>query len=357
MLKRFKAPLAAFMLSAAVIVPTASITFVATADAAYAKQKKEKKAKKEKKSKKAKSQKRSSRTQSAAPKRQAQPKKPAKARKSSPKTQTSAQVTGDEVVNGDVDLASLHPSQLGNMNGALNANENAILAHIRNGNTTNGPVGLMAALAIANSGAEDADAALDTPLADDYSAVEDAARNAGYDSYQDYLASGDEPVPAIEDQVASIGQVDLDNALRNYGSYDEYRAAVIGNGTAEEPENPELVDVNIELLNDAVGQYDTETADNLTAAREDVGSRDDALQDLVDYWNKGGEDSDDAEALKQQLLERVDSYENVDGTLEALADDEMDGESEVDEDEVVEDGTCDEAVSDCTTDETALVIE
>lgn len=42
----------------------------------------------------------------------------------------------------------LHPSKLGNMNGAINSSPNAKLAHIRNGNF-NGPVGLAAALAVA----------------------------------------------------------------------------------------------------------------------------------------------------------------------------------------------------------------
>lgn len=45
----------------------------------------------------------------------------------------------------------LRPNELGKMNGALNANINAVLAHIRNGQTTNGPVGLLAGLAVADS--------------------------------------------------------------------------------------------------------------------------------------------------------------------------------------------------------------
>lgn len=45
----------------------------------------------------------------------------------------------------------LHPSNLGKLNGALNSSPNAKLAHIKNGNF-NGPVGLAAALAVADFG-------------------------------------------------------------------------------------------------------------------------------------------------------------------------------------------------------------
>ena len=43
----------------------------------------------------------------------------------------------------------MHPSNLGKMNGPLNANVNALIAHVKNGNT-NGPIGGMAALAVAD---------------------------------------------------------------------------------------------------------------------------------------------------------------------------------------------------------------
>ncbi|TGD63987.1 hypothetical protein EYC08_11130 [Tabrizicola sp. WMC-M-20] len=46
-------------------------------------------------------------------------------------------------------LDVLHPSNLGKLNGAINASANAKLAHIRNGNFT-GPVGMAAALALAD---------------------------------------------------------------------------------------------------------------------------------------------------------------------------------------------------------------
>ena len=65
--------------------------------------------------------------------------------------------------SGKVRLAKtdpMHPSNLGNMNGALNANINAVLAHIVNGNT-NGPVGHLAALAVANVNAEGAQEIVD----------------------------------------------------------------------------------------------------------------------------------------------------------------------------------------------------
>jgi tetratricopeptide (TPR) repeat protein len=77
--------------------------------------------------------------------------------------------------------SDMHPSELGNMNGALNANINAVLAHIRNGNA-NGPVGGLAALAVADAALADAErvlneAVLAEALGEDYASVQ-----AYYDS-------------------------------------------------------------------------------------------------------------------------------------------------------------------------------
>lgn len=71
--------------------------------------------------------------------------------------------------------SDMHPSELGNMNGALNANINAVLAHIRNGNVS-GPVGGLAALAVADAALADAEqvvreGALATALGDEYATV------------------------------------------------------------------------------------------------------------------------------------------------------------------------------------------
>jgi hypothetical protein len=78
--------------------------------------------------------------------------------------------------------SDMHPSELGNMNGALNANINAVLAHIRNGNT-NGPVGGLAALAVADAALADAERVLkEADLAE--------ALGEDYESVQAYYESG-----------------------------------------------------------------------------------------------------------------------------------------------------------------------
>ncbi|MEE9388723.1 MAG: hypothetical protein V3U96_08930 [Paracoccaceae bacterium] len=91
---------------------------------------------------------------------------------------------------------ALHSSQLGNLNGAIHSSPNAKLAHIRNGNF-NGPVGLAAALAVADHNGAEVDQvvqdaalatlALDQAIAD----LNTAAMDAGYDSYEHYLTEND----------------------------------------------------------------------------------------------------------------------------------------------------------------------
>lgn len=89
------------------------------------------------------------------------------------------------------DTAALHPSELGKMNGALNASPNAILAHIRNGQTTNGPVGLMAGLAVADAAAAEslADVRALEDLANTHDALTNGLTAAGYASLDEYLAA------------------------------------------------------------------------------------------------------------------------------------------------------------------------
>ena len=102
--------------------------------------------------------------------------------------------------------AALHPSALGSMNGAMNANINAVLAHIRNGNA-NGPVGALAGLAVADHNAAGAQEVLDS--AAEFDALEAALEDAGYDSFEDYQAAVDDdgivPISAIEDANAALG--------------------------------------------------------------------------------------------------------------------------------------------------------
>jgi len=109
--------------------------------------------------------------------------------------------------------SDLHPSELGNMNGALNANINAVLAHVRNGNFE-GPVGSLAALAVA-------DAAFAGTDADRVLKVEAVASLLGeYETikaYQDAVAGGAEEVPELDAAIAALGQgVDLEAPVADW---------------------------------------------------------------------------------------------------------------------------------------------
>jgi hypothetical protein len=95
---------------------------------------------------------------------------------------------------------SMHPSQLGNMNGALNANINAVLAHIRNGNT-NGPVGGLAALAVADAELAGAERVLEK------AALAEALAGSPYKTVAEYNAAvmaGASRDTAIDEALAAL---------------------------------------------------------------------------------------------------------------------------------------------------------
>jgi hypothetical protein len=73
---------------------------------------------------------------------------------------------------------------LGNINGALTANINAALAHMRNGNE-NGPVGHVAALAAATASAEGGQVLLDR------AALFDLLANSSCGSGEEYYSAID----------------------------------------------------------------------------------------------------------------------------------------------------------------------
>ena len=109
-------------------------------------------------------------------------------------------------------------SSLGNMNGALNANINAVLAHIKNGQTANGPVGLLAGLVVADSTAATAAAGL-TELQDaaqSFADLDAAVAAAGYATVGDYLAAKaagtatDADIAAIDPLVDAAGGTTAD---------------------------------------------------------------------------------------------------------------------------------------------------
>lgn len=97
----------------------------------------------------------------------------------------------------------LAPNELGKMNGALHANINAVLAHIRNGQTTNGPVGLLAGLALADAAAAEAAAAAaeTTELEAEFKALDDAIAANGYNTLADYTPG---TVTEIDDLIKGL---------------------------------------------------------------------------------------------------------------------------------------------------------
>ena len=129
--------------------------------------------------------------------------------------------------------APMRPNELGSMNGALNANINAVLAHIRNGNT-NGPVGALAGLAVADHDASGAQDVVD--LGAQHTALDAALADAGYETLADYEAAaeteGFEPVPAIDEALEALGDA-VDDEPPTAEEIAEAEAALAALGDAE----------------------------------------------------------------------------------------------------------------------------
>ena len=159
--------------------------------------------------------------------------------------------------------SDMHPSELGNMNGALNANINAVLAHVRNGNV-NGPVGSLAALAVA-----------DAALADARTTINEAAlveALGDYPSVQAYYDSGAQD-PAIDAALLALGVTP--------GEPYEFTRPSEGDLLAAE---------------EALADLETAQADAESA--------------ILSLWNKNGDTDADAispeeEALLQDLRDRL----------------------------------------------------
>ena len=352
MFKPLKSTLTAMMLSAVAIAPVATVSFLATADVAAAKGKKEK----------------SERGNAERGNKGQKGGKSARASEKGKKAKTggngnakkfaasSVENTCEEGAEGcEPELRALHPSELGNMNGALHANENAILAHIRNGNISNGPVGHMAALAIAGYDRDMANELLGTGQAQEYLAVDDALAGAvdadgnslGFESYADYQAyldNGGDPIQSIDDAVSGIGRSSVDEAVASseYDSLDAYLQAKADTAGDETP----VFDANIELALANSGVYDPAAAENVAEAEGALTDYQDAMTAMQEYWNKGGSDSENADDLAAMLEDRLSSYENVGATIE---------EQRAEEAALDDETACDAADPECATDETALL--
>ena len=220
--------------------------------------------------------------------------------------------------------SEFHPSELGNMNGALNANVNAVLAHLRNGNT-NGPVGQVAALMAATVnaegdqqivGLENAYVVLDGAISefgsvqgyfDSLDAAADAERVA---SIEDYLsvygddASGEEAANALklaldgtvyEDSPDPLGDYQtVINDARDAARDNEIENAVVATGYQTSDGS---------FTTDRPSKTDPEA---LAEAESDLQAEADAEASILSYWNKnpGGEPSEETgyTAEEEQLL-------------------------------------------------------
>lgn len=165
-------------------------------------------------------------------------------------------------------------SERGKMNGALNANINAVLAHIRNGQTTKGPVGLLAGLAAAESTAATAAekaAALQAQAAQ-FDNLDAALESASFASVTDYLAAKAagtltaEQIAAIDPLIDAVGGTD-------------------GTGLALAEAPPTDAEI-AEALAEAA------------AAAEGVTGAEDAI---LAAWNKEGDEAALLEALRARL--------------------------------------------------------
>lgn len=210
-------------------------------------------------------------------------------------------------------LTGLHPSELGNMNGALNANINAVLAHMESGNF-NGPVGHMAAVAMASAGAAEADSFLSSPEGMEYSAFQRALEASPYETYDAYLAAvenGEAPVNVdLENAHAALGTSRLAEALGDYPDYQSYLDA--------KKADPLLADSAIEDAHAALGMIDPDALDLYGAANEELGSLTNAQDALIAYWNKNDpESAEDDEKLLAGVMAHIE--ENSAAISETLA--------------------------------------
>lgn len=203
----------------------------------------------------------------------------------------------------DVGEITLAARDLGNMNGAMNANINAVLAHIRNGNY-NGPVGAVAGLAAADAQAGDLDSADVLARAEaweswrgtavnllgaDYPTVLDAyvADRAEYDAYQTALgtwntaneayqaALADPAVPPEDAEALNPGPAPMEVVFQ---PDDGIEALLAGQPVVTEP-TPEELDL--------------------------VNAVSDAEAAVLALWNKNPNDVDGMSAEEQALLDQL----------------------------------------------------
>jgi hypothetical protein len=243
----------------------------------------------------------------------------------------------------------MHPRNLGKMNGVLNSSPKAKLAHIANGNF-NGPVGLAAALAVADynyaATEEDYAAAIETlDLADAFEAY-GAATSAELDAAQadidlvDAIAARDvladttateedketaqqtlDNYGPLADDATAAKQTELQDALRTIENKDEPTKQQIADASQAFDDGLKSIEAVKEAEKAVLGTYKGELATSpidgeLSDEEKDV------LGKVRDTLPKAGEVAD---ALQEEPQTKA--------TEEALFDDEEEGLSELEAEE------------------------
>lgn len=239
------------------------------------------------------------------------------------------------------DEATFHPSELGNMNGALNANVNAVLAHIRNGNG-NGPVGHIAVLAAASASADGAQDVLDR------AALFDAIQSSEYDSLEEYYQAL-EGVPGnpVDSDIEGADDKDLAAIDAGFASYDDYLSQLaVPPAEPDEDIDQALSKLGVDVIErgDAPADLALDSSDPLVIdAQNNLASEKEAEDGILAYWNKNpGGDVDpetgrtEAESqLLTELRERFTEEEKtaIQETVLAVSTDSDEGVDGCDADE------------------------
>lgn len=258
--------------------------------------------------------------------------------------------------NGKVKVGKddpMHPSNLGNMNGALNSSPNAMLAHIRNGNT-NGPVGELAALAVARTDAYGAQDIVELEAA--YANLETQIELAGYESLEDYLQKkeGVEPITPLDDAIAAAEagrlnpdtteeeQAILDKAVSDelekasYETVEDYEMDVTPDEAVQKIED-ELINLGYDEEDGSFAE-DRPSEEDVAKAEEAIMAEDDATASILDYWNKGDATTEGSQELLEALQAKIDA--NADAIEAAKpVEDGMTGDGDV--------ATCEEGAESC----------
>ena len=223
-----------------------------------------------------------------------------------PKPSRAAQPAATE--EGEIVFAA---RDLGNMNGALNANLNAVLAHVRNGNT-NGPVGAVAGLVAADAALGDLDAEDVLARADAWEAYNGALTDAlgDYPSVEDYIAARD----------AEAAYPGLKSAWDTQnGLYQDALAAADPDAELLNP-GPEPIDPDFTAISELDAllatppEGEAPSEDEVAAANGVT----DAELAVLELWNKNPDATEEITEEEQALLDSLrERFSDAD--LEAIA--------------------------------------